>query len=157
MLLLLRTALYLLVSRQSSVPGTRASAHVYGWTANRISLPMQRTIPSNRPYSTSKITTVMNVIAQMIPSVLSSCQNLLNSTTFISMPFRATTIMLARTHCSDKDDSCYPSTPRDIVRYISAFIGQSLSFKGSVADVVSMYSIVQKSKPITRSKIVCRR
>ena len=37
---------------------------------------------------------------QMPASILSNLQNLINSLTFISIPFNATTIILARTHCA---------------------------------------------------------
>jgi len=60
---------------------------------------MQSSTPTNNPYSTSKNITMTKVTAQMAASVLSSLQNLRNSVTFISIPFNATTIMLARTHC----------------------------------------------------------
>jgi len=60
---------------------------------------MHRSMPTNNPYSTSKRITMMKVTAQMLASVLSNLQNFMNSVTFISIPFNAITIILARTHC----------------------------------------------------------
>lgn len=57
-----------------------------------------KTIPTKRPTSMDTITTVKNVVIQTIASSRDIFQNLKKSLTCISIPFNATTIILAKMH-----------------------------------------------------------
>lgn len=91
------TSLYRERSKYMSVRETDPSRHVYGLNPNKTTVKSDSNIPTHNPISIPTRITVRNVPIQTKASNLLKCQYFLKSITFMSIPFRETTIMLAKT------------------------------------------------------------